>query len=89
MPRKSVDQILKELEGPMKSSEKTLKAAQKAQSAGTVRGNNVQGGARAKAEAAAKEYAARKKMQARSNKRLDDVSKKGLGGRRKAIDRLY
>jgi hypothetical protein len=32
---------------------------------------------------------ARKKMQARSNKRLDDVSKKGLGGRRKAIDRLF
>ena len=34
------------------------------------------------------EVAGRKKMQQRSNQRLEDVNKKGLAGRRKAIDNL-
>ena len=34
------------------------------------------------------EVTARKKMQQRSNQRLEDVNKKGLAGRRKAIDNL-
>ena len=87
MARKSIDQILKELEGPMKASEKTLKQAGQAMGKGTVRGNNIQSGGPA-AAAQAKAEAARQKMQERSNKRLDEMSKKGLGGRRKGIDRM-
>ena len=87
MPRKSVDQILKELEGPMKASEKTLKQAQGAMNKGTVRGNNVQSGGPA-AAAQAKAEAARQRVQAKSDKMLNDVSKQSLKGRRGNIDRL-
>ena len=34
------------------------------------------------------EETARQKMQKRNNQRLEDVNKKGLAGRRKAIDNL-
>ena len=44
MPRKSVDQILKELEGPMKASEQALKQGRAAAQKGVVRGNNIQTG---------------------------------------------
>ncbi len=87
MARKSIDQILKELEGPMKSSEKTLKQAQGAMSKGTVRGNNVQSGGPA-AAAQAKAEAARQKMQARSDARLNEAGKPSLKGRRGNIDKL-
>lgn len=88
MPRKSIDQILKELEGPMKASEKTLKQAQGAMGKGTVRGNNIQAGQRMKAEAAGKAEMERQRVQRAQDAGLKDAGKQSLRGRRKAIDRL-